>query len=156
MQERIAVFSVLLDAFTPRHAGNGAIVYGKHERLQRLGYLVRVRNGLEEHRLESGYVQHLDQRVHVLFICVPEQVGVLLRRVQRQHVDAGGAVSEDEALVLCREGRFGIWLVLIVGLFDEDGLEIFDLCRVSALRVSIAGACALTSLFRLAQKLLLI
>jgi hypothetical protein len=101
-------------------------------------------------------VQHLDQRVHVLLVYVPEQAGVLLRRVQRQHVDVGGAVSEDEALVLCREGRFGIRLVCVVGMLDEDGLEIFDLGRVSALRIKIAGARALTSLFRLAQKLLLI
>jgi hypothetical protein len=42
MQERIAVFPALLGAFIRRHAGDGSIVYGKHERFQGLCYLVRI------------------------------------------------------------------------------------------------------------------
>jgi hypothetical protein len=45
-------------------------------------------------------------------------------------------------------------VVLVFGDFNEDGLEIFDLLRVN-IRRQLLSQYARTSLFKLAQKLLL-
>jgi hypothetical protein len=49
--------------------------------------------------------------------------------MQYLHVDVGGTVPKDEALVLYRVvGRIGrVRVVFVIGRLDEDGLEIFYL-----------------------------
>lgn len=128
VEEGCTIFSPTLDAFLRRRASYRAVVYGKKETLEAFGDLVRVCNRIEEDGLEGGNVQHLDEWIDVLLEGVPKLAGLLLQGVQCLHVDIGGAVAEDEALVLCRvAGRFGrVHVIFVVGWLDEDRLEVFD------------------------------
>jgi len=87
-----------------------------------------MRKSVEDDRLETGNVEHFDQRLDVVLVDVPEFARLLLGRVKRVHVDVGGAVTKDEALVRGHVGRLGRGrIVFVVGWLDKDRLEVFDL-----------------------------
>lgn len=101
-------------------------------------------------------MQEFDQGFYIVLEDVPEPTGLVFGRMQCLDVDTGGAEAKDEAWVV--QGRvdgFGrMRIVLVFRGLNEDCFEIFDLwpCQLVGAR---AEACRRTSLFRLAQKLLL-
>jgi hypothetical protein len=102
IEQDSTILAPSLNALLFRCTCHGAVVYGEQQRFQPLGHFVQMRHGLEKDGLESRHVQDLDQRVDVFFVRGPILVRLVFAGMQRLHVDIGGTVSEDEALVVGR------------------------------------------------------
>jgi len=130
-----SILTPSLQAVFGSRACDCAIVNYKKQRLEASAACIEMCDGVEEDGLERRDMQDLHERVHILLEHLPELSRLLFWWVQRLHVHICRAVSEDEALVARRDigGFGGLHVVFVVGRFDEDGLEIFHLHRVSYL-----------------------